>query len=489
MKIFSIRPEASNFSAAFSCFWQTAVKILPLIVIVISLTFLLNSRISAQDREKSVNLHLEKEINSSLQQDLIYDFYERRDYAPLWVDGNKLTETGEEVYAIISQAQKFGLNPGDYNYDKINDLWLGLRYQSPDEFPPAQAAELEIIITEGLVNLTGDLARGRLNPDSYTRRMPSLKIAPEVSLVFSAAREEENLTEVLNSIQPRHPQYQKLLEINQAVQQGEKNLTPKEENILAANLEKWRWAGENSPGTSERHVYVNLPSFTAQVYEDSEIVLDMKTIIGRRAHPTPEMNKILTHLTISPRWYMPRSIALRDHLPKIKEDQDHLERGGYRVYQEDDSGRFVEIDPDDINWDEKDASNFDYYLWQDAGPDNALGRVVFRFPNHQSIYLHDTPDRHLFNLETRAESSGCIRINKPMELTSYLLQDQAHWDLKRINDKIRDRQETTIYINNPIPIHLSYFTAGVSQSGELEFYDDIYNRMTDLKNVLERMDD
>ncbi len=488
MKTSSSHLETNNFSAALSCLQQTAVKVLSLIVIVILLAFLLAPAASAQDREKSVNHHLEKEINSSLQQDLIYDFYERRNYDPLWVADNKLTETGEEAYAIISQAQKFGLNPEDYNYDEINDLWLGLRYQSPDEFPPAQAAELEIIITEGLVNLTGDLARGRLNPDSYTRRTTSLRIAPEVSQVLSTARAGEDLEEVLNTIQPRHPQYQKLLKINQAVQQGEKTITREEENILAANLEKWRWSGDNSPGTSERHVYVNLPSFAAQVYEDSEIVLDMKTIIGRRAHPTPEMNKILTHLTISPRWYMPRSIALREHLPKIKEDQDHLERGGYRVYQEDDSGRFVEIDPDDINWDEKDASNFDYYLWQDAGPDNALGRVVFRFPNHQSIYLHDTPDRHLFNLETRAESSGCIRINKPMEFASYLLQDQAHWDLKRINDKIRDRQETTIYINNPIPIHLSYFTAGVSQSGELEFYDDIYNRMTDLKNALERLD-
>ena len=488
MKTSSSHLETNNFSAALSCLQQTAVKVLSLIVIVILLAFLLAPAASAQDREKSVNHHLEKEINSSLQQDLIYDFYEQRDYAPLWIAGNRLTESGKEVYSIIGKAQELGLNPGDYNYDKINDLWLGLRYQNPDEFPPARAAELEIMITEGLVNYTGDLARGRLDPDSYSKRMASIAIAPEVFLVLSSAGSGENLEQALATIQPRHPQYQKLLEITRQVHREEKNLTPEEENILAANLEKWRWSGERAPGTSERHVFVNLPSFTAQVYEGGEVVLDMKTIIGRRAHPTPEMNKILNHLTVSPRWYMPRSIAIREHLPKIKEDQDHLERGGYRIYQEDDSGRFVEVDPDDIDWEEKDVSNFDYFLWQDAGPNNALGRIVFRFPNNQSIYLHDTPDRHLFNLETRAESSGCIRINKPMEFASYLLQDQSGWDLERINEKIRDRQETTVYINNPIPIHLSYFTAGVTERGELEFYNDIYNRMTDLKNIIERMD-
>ncbi len=482
-------PENNNFSSALNRLLQIAVKVLPVILLAALLIFLLAPEAAVQERDEDINHHLEKEIASSLQQDLIYDFYERRDYLPLWVADSRLTEAGEEVYNIISQAKKYGLNPRDYNYNKINDLWLGLRYQNPDEFPPAQAAELEIMITEGLVNLTGDLARGRLNPDSYTRRVASLGIAPEVSLVLSAARAGEDLEQALNNIQPRHPQYQKLLEINRAVQREEKNLTREEKNILAANLEKWRWPQDNSPGTSERHIYVNLPSYTAQVYEGSEVVLDMKTIIGRRAHPTPEMNKNLTHLTLSPRWYMPRSIALREHLPKIKEDQDHLDRGGYRVYEQDDSGRFVEVDPDEINWEEKDSSNFNYYLWQDAGPDNALGRVVFRFPNQQGIFLHDTPDRHLFNLDARAESSGCIRVDKPMELARYLLQDQASWDLEKMNEKIRERQETTIYINNPIPIHLSYFTAGVRQNGELKFYDDIYNRMSDLINALERLED
>jgi len=468
---------------------QSSLKLLPLIMILLLLLVFVNSSPDVR-AENNFAEYLEAEIAASFYQDFLADFYENNDFESIWVESNQLSPQGEEVYSLISAAQEVGLNPEDYNYEAINDLWMGLRYQSNEEFPADKAAEMELLITEGLVRYTTDLINGRLNPDTFARRISISDLEGEVLLVLSTAQAGNGLTEVFSDLQPQHPQYQKLLDINQRIVQGDMRVTEEEQQIINANLEKWRWnSGEGPAENSDKHIYVNLPSFTLQVYEGEEVVMDMKTIIGRPAHQTPEMNKHLTHLTLSPRWYMPRSIALREHLPKIQEDQRHLERGGYRVYEEDEDGRFIEVDPDEINWEEKHAGNFDYYLWQDAGPDNALGRVVFRFPNRQSIYLHDTPDQHIFNREVRAESSGCIRIDQPLELAQYLLADNTDWDLQRINEKIQDGNETTVYLNNPLPIHLVYFTAGVNEEQELEFYNDIYNRVTDLKNILANLDE
>jgi len=402
------------------------------------------------------------------------------------VDKNQLSSAGQEIYGLIRDAGEVGLDSEDYNHSEINRLWMDVRYYSPDEFPAQESAEMEMLLTDGFIRYVSDLTTGLLNQKTYARSYLNPDITPRIPDLLNAARRDESVEPILTRMQSDNPQYWELLEFYGKVYRGEYQLTSEEKLELAANLEKMRWNSQRKLG--DRFVYVNLPSFTMQVYEGEEIVFATKTIIGTENFPTPEMSKVITHMTLNPRWYMPRSIAIRQHLPKIKEDIAHLDRGNYRVYEQREDGRFVEVNPEEIDWDQKTAQNFDYYLWQDAGPYNALGRIVFRFPNYQAIFMHDTPDKHFFDQEKRAESSGCIRIQNPMDLADYLLQDQPEWDEDRIEEITSRQNEIRVDIKEPIPIHIVYYTAAVNSSGELEFFDDLYYRMYTLKMALEGLE-
>ncbi len=135
-----------------------------------------------------------------------------------------------------------------------------------------------------------------------------------------------------------------------------------------------------------------------------------------------------------------------------------------------------------INWAQVNKNNFDYYFWQDAGPWNALGNVIFQAPNPYQVYLHDTPDRHLFHRRIRSFSAGCVRIEKAMELAKYLLKNNPDWDKERINQLISQNREKQILLSEPVPLYLVYLTTWVNQRGQLNMRHDIYERDQKLLN-------
>ncbi len=115
---------------------------------------------------------------------------------------------------------------------------------------------------------------------------------------------------------------------------------------------------------------------------------------------------------------------------------------------------------------------------------NALGRVKFMFPNRFNVYLHDTPSRDLFGKTTRTFSSGCIRIEKPMEFAAYLLRDDPRWTHENILAALEKNEEATIQLRYPVPIHLLYWTVFVDGDGLVHFRNDIYGRDKRLNDAL-----
>ncbi|HSJ66401.1 MAG TPA: L,D-transpeptidase family protein, partial [Anditalea sp.] len=134
------------------------------------------------------------------------------------------------------------------------------------------------------------------------------------------------------------------------------------------------------------------------------------------------------------------------------------------------------VNPSTIDWKNVNRSNFPYTVRQVPGKDNALGDVKFMFPNQYHVYIHDTPTRNLFTQTDRSFSSGCIRISKPMELTEYLLSDKSEWTRDQIKRTIAQGKERTIFITNPIQVHLLYLTTWAEDDGTVHFRKDIYNR-------------
>jgi murein L,D-transpeptidase YcbB/YkuD len=242
-------------------------------------------------------------------------------------------------------------------------------------------------------------------------------------------------------------------------------------------MERWRWLPEN---LGERHILVNIPGFEMQVIEHGQPVLRSKVVVGREDRPTPVFTGSMNHLVISPYWYVPRTIAIKDKLPILRRNPYALQRQHIRVFNS--AGR--EVNPGRINWYNVGKRNFNYRLRQDPGPNNALGTIKFMFPNQHSVYLHDTSAPELFEEAERAYSSGCIRIAKPMELAEYLLRDDPQWNRETISSAIRQGRQRTVMLDEEIPVHLLYWTVWQDDEGLLNFREDIYQHDQSLVQAL-----
>ncbi len=221
------------------------------------------------------------------------------------------------------------------------------------------------------------------------------------------------------------------------------------------------------------YILVNLPDFSLQVIEQEATILTMRVIIGREFRFTPLLSSTIKYFVLNPYWYVPRSIAIQDIIPKLSTDPTYLLKHRIRVFRREEN-TIQEISPTAVDWSQVTSQNFIYTFRQDPGPWNALGRIKFIFPNSFNVYLHDTPARELFKKPVRAFSSGCIRVEKPLELAEYLLQGDPLWPRERLLAVLEKGKEQTVWLPEPYPIHLVYWTAWVDNEGILQFREDIY---------------
>ncbi len=249
---------------------------------------------------------------------------------------------------------------------------------------------------------------------------------------------------------------------------------PVEERIrqIEANMERWRWLPRQ---LEPRHILVNMAGYELQLIEVDKPILNMRVIVGRDYRQTPVFASAMTSLVLNPYWYVPRSIFRDDILPRLRQEPDHLARLGMRVFSSL-NGNGSEVDAATIDWAAVDGDSFPHTLRQEPGPHNALGQIKFMLPNRYGIFLHDTPDRRLFSQPARAFSSGCIRLEDPLELARYLLADDERWSRAGLEAAIAQGRPLGLTLPQPIPIYLTYWTAWVDEGGLLQLRDDIYGR-------------
>ena len=241
---------------------------------------------------------------------------------------------------------------------------------------------------------------------------------------------------------------------------------------IELNMERWRWLPHE---LGDRYILVNVANFALDVIEHGQSVLAMRVIIGKPERRTPFFSADMTYLVLSPHWYVPPTIAIQDKLPLIRRDPSYVARQNFKLFRDGESGA-TRVDPLSIDWSAVSARNFPYRLRQDPGPRNALGRVKFMFPNSYHVYLHDTPSRELFAKTERAFSSGCIRLEKPIELAEYLLRNDPRWSRQKILATIARGAEQVVHLPTTVPVHLLYWTAWVDAQGRINFRKDIYER-------------
>ena len=239
---------------------------------------------------------------------------------------------------------------------------------------------------------------------------------------------------------------------------------------VIVNLERIRWMNYD---LGPRHIYVNIPDFTASVMDYGVSSLSFRVVVGTGKNQTAEFSDSMTHMIANPKWNVPYSIASEEYLPKLRADPTILARENIQMSVQG-SGQIV--DPSAIDFSYFDEDNFPFFLQQQSGRGNALGRVKFMFPNRFNIYLHDTPSKSLFSRDARAFSHGCVRVQKPMEFAYTLLSLQEDDPEAAFKRALNSGKETQINLAAPVPVHIVYRTVWIDQAGEAEYRHDVYNR-------------
>ncbi len=240
---------------------------------------------------------------------------------------------------------------------------------------------------------------------------------------------------------------------------------------VLVNLERLRWL---SCGLKERLIVVNTADFSLLGYENQQQKLHLKVIVGKKYAKTPVFRKQLQYIVLNPYWNVPRSIAVKEILPKVQADSDYLDEEHLQVLSGWENPTLLE--PEDIDWSEVSPDNFRWRFRQQPGPWNSLGRIKFIFPNPFHVYIHDTPHKGLFERQERALSHGCIRVQDPVRLADFVLQDDPQWTVERILEIFGSRKRKVIVPSVPCLVDLTYRTAWVDEAGRLHFRKDIYNR-------------
>lgn len=456
-------------------------------------------------------------------------FYERRGFTPAWIADTGLRPEADDLLAAVEDAASDGLRSEDYHLTGLRQQVAQARSRAAQ----GDLAELDLQLTDAFLRLGADLRYGRVNPELIYSDcdidIPEVDI-PAVLESALAATAAGSLRQAIADLAPPHEGYRALKEAlarfretaarggwpsvpaGPTLKPGEKServtalrarmeasgdLQPQTSekdlfdapleaavkafqekhgldtdgavgpgtlealNATAAdrvrqieiNLDRWRWLPRD---LGERHLIVNIAGFWLDVVEAGAPVLSMRVVAGKPTSRTPMFSGTMTNVVLNPYWNVPPGILKNEILPKLARDPGYLARqnmervpgGGVR---------------------------------QRPGPNNALGKVKFLFPNRFNVYLHDTPSRSLFSRAVRTFSHGCIRVEKPLDLAEYLLKDDPAWTREKIEKAMgKSGRESWVKVPNPLPVHLVYWTAWVDAAGVTQFRKDVYGRDTPL---------
>lgn len=312
-----------------------------------------------------------------------------------------------------------------------------------------------------------------LKPGMDDPRVPALRarLAAEGEVASGggkSAHYDPELAAAVSRFQTRHG-----LEADGAV--GERTLAELNVPVAArvdqirVNLERLRWVARDRVGD---HLVVDVAGFTARLYLDGRKAWDSRVVVGRPVRKTPAFRADLTYLVLNPRWVVPPTILREDVLPKLAADPAYLAAHAMTVVD----GAGQPVPAEAIDWQRYRSGGFPHQIVQVPGPENPLGQIKFMLPNPYAIYLHDTPSRRLFQRTDRAQSSGCIRLEKPLDLAVLLLDDPVRWSLDGLKTELGNNRTRSVSVKRQVPVLVLYFTAEADGAGSVGFRPDFYDR-------------
>ena len=432
--------------------------------------------VSVSLREKLAQLAPATAEPERKDQDALKAFYAARNNAPLWLDNGKLSARADTAMAEMAASADYGLDPKDFVLP------------SPPGADPAKLAAADLQLSVAALTYAR-YARGGRIADPAALLSTQLDRRPQwvdPKLVLDALAASQTPNTYLRGLNPAHEQFERLrqLYVKALGKTGNLAKLSKEAKRLRANMEMWRWLPDDM-GTlagvgKGMYVFNNIPEFMQYVYKDGQVVRSEKIVAGQLDKQSAIFSRPLKYVVLRPQWRVPESIKVNELWPSLKRGGGYMRKFALEVETKDGAP----VDWKSIDWTSTDIR--EYEVVQPSGPKSVLGHVKFSFPSQHTIYMHDTPDKYMFNAARRTLSHGCLRVQKPMDLARMILKEDKGWDADKVAELDKSGpMNNEIAIDKRIPIHLVYFTQWVTDDGKLKSFADVYGHE---KRVMQGLD-
>ncbi len=365
---------------------------------------------------------------------LLRRFYARHGFEPVWT--TRHAQANALVKAVLRAGDQ-GLDPALFHANLLR--------QTATLAP----VDRELVLSDAFLSYADALARGAVPVE---RRDDDEALTPgpiDVAAALDAAIDSPDPASVIEALAPTTPTYRALRQALQAYRAGTPAGNKAATNRLRkieVNLERQRWLPRRLP--AER-IWVNVADERLVFYRDDQPVFSTRVIIGQavKRNQSPEFRTSISGILFNPPWNVPGDIAAAEILPIMRQDPNYLTQ--HHMVVRPNGG-----------------------LQQLPGPDAALGQIKFEMKNRFDVYLHDTPDKDLFNRDNRRISHGCIRVQNPRELAALMMQQP----IDTIDQAIATGSTNQGDLAAPVPVFVVYETAFVDTDGTLQFRPDVYNR-------------
>jgi murein L,D-transpeptidase YcbB/YkuD len=383
-------------------------------------------------------------------------FYRSRGFTPMWLIDGVASPRAKVAIDFLHEVGADGLDPSDYPAPYFSDR------------NAYRLAADELMLTNSVLTFARHALTGRVN---YTRVGEAIHFdvkPPDARELLQRIAEAADIRSTLGSLNPQHAGYLalKAMLASQQPDDAPPGRRPASAagkiDIVVANMERWRWLPRDL-GTD--HVMVNIADRSLSVVRHGSPVWTTRVTVGRRGKSaTPLMSEPMKYLTVNPVWRLTASALRAEYLTALARDPDAPATDGS---------------------DDRDQRH-EARIGPTAGAQAASGHIRFDFPNRFSVYQRDAPNESAF------ARSGFVHSDKSMlvqdaeqyakELLAIARPEQGH-TTENIRALYGD-QEQVIALNNAIPVHVTYQTAFVDETGQLQLRPDIYGYDKDIVALL-----
>ena len=434
----------------------------------------------------------------------VRDYYEKSDAPLLWVNRAGVDARADSLLTHLRRVSDIGFSAQAFFVDAIErDLQLlrQLQFTEDDDINHV-TARLDYHLTKACLRYAYGYRYGFINPSRIFNHLDpddDKKVSPNIvryrglfdvdmeqapadyHLSVISKIQHDSIIQYLNTIEPQDKFYHRLKGMLKDA------TTDEQRQRIISNMERTRWRLHHPIPETGKRIIVNLPAYHLYAYgEDS--LLDMRIVCGAWKTKTPLLTSEIEWMEVNPQWIIPQSILEKD-VVRHAGDSAYFARNKYNIFERA-TNKQMEISEVTGSM----LLSGKYRVAQESGDDNSLGRIVFRFKNQFSVFLHYTSTPWVFQRESRSISHGCVRVARPFELANFVLDQPDEWLLDRIRISMGLKAQTDrgrqylrthqdeedhkligyVPVKPHVPLYIIYFTLWPDENGALQTWPDIY---------------